>query len=48
MICLQEAYEDGAAIIQQGEPGDSMFVVQSGEVVGSHRATGDIGSGTEV
>lgn len=47
-IMRPEAYEDGAAIIQQGQPGDSMFVVQSGEVVGSHRATGDIGSGTEL
>ena len=45
---LQEAYEDGAVIAQQGEPGDCMFVVQSGEVIARHRATGDMGSGTEV
>ncbi len=34
--------------MQQGEPGDCMFVVQSGEVIARHRATGDMGSGTEV
>lgn len=46
--CLQEAYEDGALIVQQGQPGDCMFVVQSGEVVARLRVTGDVGSGTEV
>ena len=45
---LQEAYEDGAVIVQQGQPGDCMFVVQSGDVIARHRATGDMGSGTEV
>ena len=45
---LQESYEDGACIVHQDTPGDSMFVVQSGEVIARHRATGDVGSGTEV
>ena len=48
MASMQEAYEDGSFIVEQGQPGDSMFVVQSGEVIGSHRATGDVGIGTEV
>ena len=47
-VVVQEAFEDGAIIVQQGDPGDCMFVVQSGEVIASHRATGDVGSGTEV
>ncbi|KAA6426622.1 MAG: phosphatase 2C and cyclic nucleotide-binding kinase domain-containing -like [Trebouxia sp. A1-2] len=47
-IMRPEAYEDGAVIVQQGEPGDCMFVVQSGEVIARHRATGDMGSGTEL
>ncbi len=47
-VLLQESVEDGAYIVQQGDHGDCMFVVQSGEVIASHRATGDVGSGTEV
>ena len=38
---LGSAYSDGDAIITQGEVGDCMYVVQSGEVEVVHRGTGD-------
>lgn len=44
----QEAYEDGAYIVRQGEPGDTMFVVQTGDVIATHRVTGEPGDGQEV
>ena len=47
-LLLQEAYEDGAYIVRQGEPGSTMFVVQSGDVVATHRVTGDVGDAQEV
>ena len=46
--CAQEAYEDGAYIVRQGEPGDTMFVVQTGDVIATHRVTGEPGEGQEV
>ena len=47
-VLLQEAYEDGAYLVRQGEPGNTMFVVQSGDVVATHRVTGEAGEGQEV
>ncbi|KAL3152044.1 hypothetical protein ABBQ32_001157 [Trebouxia sp. C0010 RCD-2024] len=43
-----EAYEDGAYIVRQGEPGDTMFVVQTGDVIATHRVTGEPGDGQEL
>ena len=45
---LQEVYEDGAYLVRQGEPGSSMFVMESGEVLCTHRSTGDVGEPQEV
>ena len=47
-MLLQEAYEDGAYLVRQGEPGNTMFVVQSGDVIATHRVTGEPGEGQEV
>ena len=47
-LVLQEVYEDGAYLVRQGEPGDAMFVVETGEVMCTHRSTGDIGEAQEV
>lgn len=47
-LLLQEAYEDGAYLVRQGEPGNTMFVVQSGDVIATHRVTGEVGEGQEV
>ena len=47
-VLLQEAYEDGAYLVRQGEPGNTMFVVQSGDVIATHRVTGEPGEGQEV
>lgn len=47
-MLLQEAYEDGAYLVRQGEPGNTMFVVQSGDVIATHRITGEAGEGQEV
>lgn len=34
--------------MRQGEPGDTMFVVQTGDVIATHRVTGEPGEGQEV
>lgn len=47
-VLSQEAYEDGAYLVRQGEPGNTMFVVQSGDVIATHRITGEAGEGQEV
>lgn len=45
---LQEAYDDGEYLVRQGDPGSTMFVVQSGDVIATHRVTGEAGEGQEV
>ena len=45
---LQEAYDEGEYLVRQGEPGSTMFVVQSGDVIATHRVTGEAGEGQEV
>lgn len=47
-MLLQEAYDDGAYLVRQGEPGNNMYVVQSGDVIATHRVTGEAGDGQEV
>ena len=45
---LQESYDDGAYLARQGEPGSYLFVVETGEVICTHRYTGDLGEPQEV
>lgn len=45
---LQESYDDGAYLVRQGEPGNYLFVVETGEVICTHRYTGDLGEPQEV
>lgn len=44
----QESYEDGTHLVRQGEPGSLLFVVEAGEVMCTHRSTGDLGEPQEV